>query len=125
MLPAIIQSTGRPQKGIGDVQNKFIAYFNEAKKINVCETPRVLLIGPSIFNIEQIAVNYRGRNSICNNVLQALDVCYKSYWIFDIPYPEIAKNVYIFIQEFFYGTTTTQTKSPDGKKYFEYLKKFI
>lgn len=65
MLPALFKPTGRPERSFPDTQNCFIAHFEEAKKMDSCDEPRVVLLGSNIFEIDQIAVDFLGRNIVC------------------------------------------------------------
>lgn len=103
LLPGILKPTGRPQRSVADAQDSFVAHFKEAKDLTICDSPRVALIGPSIFDVKQISMNFKDLNYVFDNALQALDVAFKSIWAFDREYPIAAKNCFVFIQQFFYG----------------------
>lgn len=114
MLPVLLKPTGRPQQSVSDAQNCFFAHFKEATLMDTSEEPRVVLLGSTVFDIEQIVVNFRGRNNNCSQSLQALDTVYKLIWVLDKRYPKAAHNVYVFIQRLFYETfVENQACSPD------------
>ncbi|CAF2147047.1 unnamed protein product, partial [Rotaria magnacalcarata] len=39
----------------------------------------------------------------CQSLLVAVDIAFKSFYLFNLEYPSFARNVYLFIQHFFYG----------------------
>lgn len=122
ILPSLLKPTGRPQRSVLDAINSFVAYFKDAKDLDNSDNPRIVLIGPTIFDINQVAVNFQNLNYICENSLQALDIVFRCYWIFDKSYPTAANNVFIFIQQFFYGIQLqSQISSPSVKKLVKIL----
>lgn len=47
------------------------------------------------------------------SLLAAIDTCFKIFFVLNVKYPEAAKNVWIFIQKFFYEIETHERISPD------------
>lgn len=61
--------------------------------------PYVAVIGKAeVPSIEQVLVVFAATKYICKNPLDAIELCFKAYWLFDIKYPRETHNVWIFIE---------------------------
>lgn len=56
-------------------------------------------------------VRIDGTTYIQHNILAAIDLCFKSFHVFNLAYPRQSHNAWIFIQKFFYTITTAYDKT--------------
>lgn len=64
--------------------------------------PFILVVGESQHNIENFFVYVNGNLYKLNSYIEAVDLCFKIFFVFKTCYPEVCKGPWTFIQKFFY-----------------------
>uniref|UniRef100_A0A1I8P1J6 Uncharacterized protein n=1 Tax=Stomoxys calcitrans TaxID=35570 RepID=A0A1I8P1J6_STOCA len=74
--------------------------------------PFILAVGDSMFSsIEQCFVYLDGNLLAFDNFLRALDICFKSFHLFNLQYPKASDPFWTFIEAYFYDIDTGSKKS--------------
>lgn len=74
--------------------------------------PFILAVGDSMFSsIEQCFVYLDGNLIAFDNFLRALDICFKSFHLFNLQYPKASDPFWTFIEAYFYDIDTGSKKS--------------
>lgn len=71
----------------------------------------VIVIGPSLTELETIYVRIDDNLYRIESCLKALDVCFKSFHALHAEYAAEAEQIWYFIQKAFYNLTTKWDKS--------------
>jgi hypothetical protein len=72
--------------------------------------PQILLLGSDAFNIDQCLVLMTDTVFQCESLIKAVDVCFKSFFVFNLRYPAQATDSWLFIQQGLYGIHTENDK---------------
>lgn len=104
---------------IKDSQQSFILWesniaeieesLRKLKSKNEPIQPLIMIIG-SLDNPTQILVNFDDVKFKVFSVLQAVDVCFKIFHVFNLKYPDASYLVWTFIQNFFFKIATKYDK---------------
>lgn len=68
--------------------------------------PFILLVGDAINKPRHILVFVDGVKYMFNTVLEAVDICFKVFFIFELAYPTASQHIWQLIQQFFYEIET-------------------
>ncbi|XP_075168312.1 uncharacterized protein LOC142240498 [Haematobia irritans] len=94
---------------IGSTKEEIAAKLNLAKLQNRCIQPKLLIVG-ELTNIKSIVLYFDGIEYPFLTILDAVDILFKIFYVFNLQYPEESDTFYNFIQDFFYDM-------PKKKKY--------
>lgn len=64
--------------------------------------PFIVVVGASKHNIDSFYVYLNGILYKRNSYIEAVDLCFKIFFVFKTCYPEVCKGPWTFIQKFFY-----------------------
>ncbi|XP_041840155.1 uncharacterized protein LOC121639051 [Melanotaenia boesemani] len=90
------------------VGTNLVEYLNEAKASR--PYPYVLSLGNNICHTSQAFVIVAGEALEQQSLLQAVDVCFKVFYVFDIEYPKQCAPVWEFLQNGVYGMEGDESK---------------
>lgn len=90
---------------IADSQNELEAKITLLKLQNRCIQPRLLVVG-DIGNVQSISVYFDDIKYPFLTTLNAIDLLFKIFFVFNLEYPEESDIFYNFLQEFFYEIPT-------------------
>lgn len=77
-----------------------------------CIQPFVIAIGDEKLNsFENFYLYLDGEKLIFNNILRAVDICFKAFYLFNLEYPVASYNFWTFIDSCFYKTNKVNSKS--------------
>jgi hypothetical protein len=88
---------------INDFWIKYAALVKRYEIYNWKCQPMIFAIGKEYTKIEFIYVIYDGIYYKFNNLVDAVDLCFKLIWVFNLSYQKESSLVWHFIQDFFYG----------------------
>jgi len=94
---------------IGETQQVVEDYIDHIKKTKVSIQPSVFCVGKDIVSIADIFLYIEGVRFKFKSVLKALDICFKSIYLFDFKFPEESIMFYSFMECFFYGFNLTKS----------------
>lgn len=92
-----------PQPGTNMVE-----YLNEAKASR--PYPYILTLGNDFQHTSQVFVIIDGLALEHETLLQAMDVCFKAFFVFDIEYPKQCEHVWEFLQAVIYEIPGPESK---------------
>lgn len=78
-------------------------HLNFLKSRQISIQPFVIGIGENLFKIDKFYVYLDGMKFNFNTGIRAIDICFKSFFLFKLKYPEASENFWNFIQRKFYG----------------------
>lgn len=97
---------------ITDSQNAFMYFGTTAaavdqhlqKLLSTSENiqPFIIIVGPDVFQVEEILIYFDGIKYKFFNILNAIDICFKIFHLFNLKYPLQCEAVWQFIQQHFY-----------------------
>lgn len=64
--------------------------------------PFIIVVGESKYKVNSFYIYLNGTLYKTNSYIEALDLCFKIFFVFKISYPEISKGCWTFIQKYFY-----------------------
>lgn len=85
-----------------------VAYLHEAKASR--PYPYVLILGNDDHHASQAFVIIAGQALEQDALLQAIDVCFKAFFILDIKYPKQCEHVWEFLQSVIYEMPGGESK---------------
>ena len=72
--------------------------------------PEILALGRKYdLVIQDIFVLYKGKATKCNTLLEAVDLAYKSFYVFNIEFPKTCFGAYQFLDHCVYRMKQTST----------------
>lgn len=69
--------------------------------------PCILIVG-EITNVKQVYVYFDGIKYTFLNAIQAADICFKLFFVFNLKYPDASSAFYKFIESYFYAMKCTK-----------------
>lgn len=115
----LVTKHGTKKKGtILDSQESqivFVPVLNDLDKIILDKQefgrgqPLIVVIGNKI-NPKDFFVYLNNKYIICQNFLEAVDTCFKVFHLFNLEYPSVSSNVWLFLQKFFYKINLSSDK---------------
>lgn len=117
---------------IRDSQNAFLIIANNALELeNLVEKrtseilpmqPFLLVVG-NLFTPMEVFVQYHNMRYSIENVAKGVDICFKIYHVFNIPYPLAANLFWTFLQSYFYNIDDkNRPQHPTGRILMNELK---
>ncbi|XP_048000032.1 uncharacterized protein LOC125237110 isoform X2 [Leguminivora glycinivorella] len=92
----------------GDIQNRLTTRRDiQLKKGLTCQ-PVVICVGPDVENLTEFYVNFDDVTYQLESLLKAVDICFKTFHVFDIQYPHESIQPWMFIQHYMYDIKTPQ-----------------
>lgn len=82
--------------------------------------PFVVLVGPSLENIQSFIVVVDNVEWRANSLLHAVDICFKLFFSLGAAYPHESRHIWLFIQKCVYKFSTESDFTKDS-----YLKSFL
>lgn len=127
-MKEIVNDKGTKEKikcSIKECQNSFIfccrtteeleVHFNKLLHGTVQVQPFIAIVGVSCAYPEVIVVYLDGIKYKFSSFLKAMDVCFKSFQIFNMKYPIAGQIVWEFIQVYFYNVVPIDVVHPSIK----------
>ena len=93
---------------LSQVGTNLVEYLQEARASRTY--PYVLSLGNDVWNSSQSFVILCGEALEQKTLLQAVDVCFKVFYIFDIEYPKQCASVWQFLQNAVYEMGGDESK---------------
>lgn len=84
-------------------------YFLKSKKTAI--QPFVFAIGDDITSIKEIYTYFDGIKYKFFNIIRAVDICFKIFYMFNLNFPEESVMVWSFIETYFYKMKPSSTFS--------------
>jgi hypothetical protein len=91
----LISKTGDLNVKLSEIQEQYTAY-------NWKLQPMIFVVGKDLLNIESSYAVYDGIFYKCEKFIDALDMCYKMYRLFNLDYQKASTLMWLFIQNYFY-----------------------
>ncbi|XP_063391922.1 uncharacterized protein LOC134677386 isoform X3 [Cydia fagiglandana] len=91
-----------------DIQNCLATRRDIHLKKGLTCQPVVICVGPDVENITEFYVNFDDVTYQLESLLKAVDICFKTFHVFDIKYPRESIQPWMFIQRYFYEIHTPQ-----------------
>lgn len=82
-----------------------------AAKLKRTVQPYIIVVGPQFTAIEAFYIIIDNVMYKMENILKAVDILYKIFQILNVKYPTGCEQVWLFIQKYIYGRTTTWDKN--------------
>lgn len=86
---------------VGGTQEEVEAKINLLKLQNKKIPPQLIIIG-DVCNIKSIAIAFEDIKYNFLNIIDAIDVLFKIFFVFNLEYPSESNLFYNFLQDFFY-----------------------
>lgn len=64
--------------------------------------PFILAVGENVLNITEIFLYFDGVKYPFKNFLRAIDICFKTFYVFNLEYPPASFMFWSFFQHFFF-----------------------
>lgn len=72
--------------------------------------PFIIIVGPTLRDIENYYVVVDDILYKLNNILQAVDICFKIFMVLDAQYPTECEQIWLFLQQYIYKQQTINDK---------------
>lgn len=82
--------------------NKLVEKYYAAK---LTIQPFIIVVGESKYKVESFYVYFNRTLYKTNSYIEAVDLCFKIFFVFKIEYPEVSKGCWTFIQKYFFELT--------------------
>lgn len=86
--------------------------FLKSRSENV--QPFIAVVGTNIFDVQEIYIYFDGIKYPFKNIIRAVDICFKIFYLFNLEYPNASLIFWNFIQNFFYKLKTKTAFSRVG-----------
>jgi len=96
---------------VGQTQQNVEDYIDHGRKSKTSLQPSLFCIGEDIFSITEILLYFDGIRYTFKSVLKALDIWFKTIYLFDLQFPEESIMFYRFLECFFYNFKSTKSYS--------------
>jgi len=117
LLPPTVFRTSinskKKKSTIKDSQRTFCVIFEDIKELEeyvkddkIQVQPFIFIIGDDIFNIREFYIYFDNIIYKLHTLLKCIDVCFKIFIVFNMQYPVDCRNVWVFIQHFFFEIKT-------------------
>lgn len=90
----------------GDVTRLREDAVKRCKELNITIQPYIIVVGPSIKDIQNSFVCIDDVLYNTASVLEAVDVCFKAFQVLQLNYPAASEHLWIIIQKCFYKFIT-------------------
>lgn len=80
--------------------------INHLKETKMSIQPSIYCVGDSIFSIKDIFVIFDDIRYKFSSLIKALDICFKTIYLFDLEFPPESVTFYSFIEAFFFDMKT-------------------
>lgn len=107
-------------ESINDYQRKYDELKTKTMEKKLTLQPIILVIGPDLASLVNFYVLFDGILYKVSTFLKALDTIFKLYHVLNFEYPAEAKNLYNFIQSYFFDIECLST--PNIVLLINYLK---
>ncbi|XP_066594187.1 uncharacterized protein [Prorops nasuta] len=94
----------------GDIIVKVDERRELMKKLNLSVQPFIIIIGPTLTDIESIYVCLDDIIYKLESVLQAVDICFKIFHVFNLKYPPESEHIWQLVQLYIYNIKTVYDK---------------
>lgn len=88
---------------IGKSQQEVEDHLLHIKSMKMSIQPFICCVGEDILNISNISVYFDDIRYNFKNFVRAVDICYKTIYLFDLEFPPACLTFYSFIESFFYN----------------------
>lgn len=95
----------------GDLESVVESKKNSLRKFGFTLQPFIIIVGPTITEFEKIYIRIDDYSYEVPSLLKAIDICFKSFIVFDIQYPVEAEHVWYLIQWGIYGIKLNNDKN--------------
>lgn len=82
----------------------------KAKKFGITIQPYIIFIGPTKLDVQLSYIAIDGNYIKLESVLKTIDICFKSFFAFNLKYPNECYSIWLFIQHYFYKIKTKTDK---------------
>nr|CAI5856650.1 unnamed protein product [Callosobruchus analis] len=103
---------------VGQNQQEVEERINHLRATNVSIQPALYCLGRDIFSIEDVCVIFDNIRYKFSSILEALDICFKIMYLFDLGFPTESQILYSFIEiNFFKFRPTNNANSKVQVRY--------
>jgi hypothetical protein len=95
---------------MGDIDKAIDERKKRALKYGLTVQPFVVIVG-QLTNITARYVYINGIRYKIENVLHAIDICFKSFFVFDIEYPMESRQLWTLLQQSIYKLQVPKTQA--------------
>lgn len=90
-------------KQLADYESEHVRLSQQSLQRGLSDHPRVVVVGESLKDINLVFVNYKDISYRVETFLKSLDITFKIFKTYNIPFPRETIAPWSFIAHFFYG----------------------
>lgn len=94
---------------IGKCIQQVEEHIQHLKKLKRNIQAFIFCIGENIFSFNEIFIYFDDIKYKFFNILRAVDICFKTFYLFNLQFPSEATMFYTFLESYFYQFKTLQT----------------
>lgn len=87
------------------------------KKYKLSYQPRIILVGKDFNALESISISVDSHQYQAKSILEAIDHCYKLFYVLNIEYPRECQHTWLLLQKFLFNVWTEEDEKVCNTKF--------